>query len=165
MTVQESFMKVRFHPPFTPSNKPTPFRCPVQDHSASPISGKPLSVLLVARLTNELCLQSDWTPPVTPALWGRMEDGDCHRSPHHEQSGQWSGDCKTEPCAPSCNQPPPQQQQQQQQPYHSPEGNFQPTHGQSQTSWFNIDDKRKKELEVRFLTRINYSHHHMRLFH
>jgi len=108
--------------------------------------------------------QSDWTPPVTPALWGRMEDGDCHRSPHHEQSGQWSGDCKTEPCAPhheqsgqwsgdcesepcapSCNQPPPQQQQQ---PYHSPEANFQPTHGQSQTSWFNIDDKRKKELEI-----------------
>lgn len=96
--------------------------------------------------------QSDWTPPVTPALWGRMEDGDCHRSPHHEQSGQWGGDCKSEPCAPSCDQPPQQQhhqqQQQQQQPYHSPQGGAQPTHGQDQASWFNIDEKRKKELEI-----------------
>ncbi|KAG1816012.1 carbohydrate-binding module family 12 protein [Suillus subaureus] len=97
--------------------------------------------------------QSDWTPPVTPALWGRMEDGDCHRSPHHEQSGQWGGDCKSEPYTPSYDQPPPQQQQQQQQqeqqqPYHAPQGGIQSTHGQSQTSWFNIDDKRKKELEI-----------------
>ncbi|KAG1881378.1 carbohydrate-binding module family 12 protein [Suillus tomentosus] len=95
--------------------------------------------------------QSDWTPPVTPALWGRLEGGDCQRSPHHENSGQWAGDCKSDPCAPPCNQPPPQQQQQQQQqqqPYHSPQGGIQPTHQESQQHWFDMDDKRKHELEI-----------------
>ncbi|KAG1751615.1 carbohydrate-binding module family 12 protein [Suillus paluster] len=54
--------------------------------------------------------QGDWTPPATPALWGRMEGGGGHRRPHHETSGQWSEDCKSQPCSPSYDQP--QQQQQ-----------------------------------------------------
>ncbi|KAM5539432.1 hypothetical protein V8D89_006884 [Ganoderma adspersum] len=29
--------------------------------------------------------QSDWTPPVTPALWGRIPDDDCGEHQHHEQ--------------------------------------------------------------------------------
>ncbi|KAG2146418.1 carbohydrate-binding module family 12 protein [Suillus bovinus] len=93
--------------------------------------------------------QSDWTPPATPALWGRLQDGDCHRSPHHENSGQWAGDCKSDPCAPSCDQPPPPPPpQQQQQPYHSPQGGVQGTHGESQKHWYDIDDKKKQELEI-----------------
>jgi len=27
--------------------------------------------------------QSDWTPPITPALWGRMQGGACHEKPHY----------------------------------------------------------------------------------
>lgn len=90
--------------------------------------------------------QSDWTPPVTPALWGRLEGGGGHHRPHHEQSGQWGEDCKSQPCTPSYNQPP--QQQQQQQPYQAPQGSIQPTHGESQKHWYDLDDKRKKELEI-----------------
>lgn len=161
-------MKVRFHPPFTPSDISISCRCTVQDHSASPIPGNPLSVLLIVRFTNKYRLQSDWTPPATPALWGRLEDGDYHRSPHHEKSGQWAEDCKSEPCAPSYDQPPQhhhQEQQQQQQPYHTPQGGIQPTHEESQKHWYDIDDKRKNELEVSLLHRIDCSHHHMRLFY
>ncbi|KAG2074541.1 carbohydrate-binding module family 12 protein [Suillus decipiens] len=97
--------------------------------------------------------QSDWTPPVTPALWGRLQDGDYNHSPDHGQCGQWGGDCKSEPCAPSCDQPPPQQyqqQQQQQQPYHAPQGDIQPTRQESQkhSGWFGLDDSSKTKLEI-----------------
>lgn len=93
--------------------------------------------------------QSDWTPPATPALWGRLQDGDYNHNPDHGQCGQWGGDCKSEPCAPSCDQPPQQQyqqqqQQQQQQPYHAPQGGVQPTHQESQkhSGLFGIDEKK-----------------------
>jgi len=99
--------------------------------------------------------QSDWTPPVTPALWGRIEVGDYEHHPHHEKSGQWTEDRKPEPYAPSYDQAPqqpqqhqhqePQQQQQQQQ---APQGGATPTHEERQKHWFDLDDERKKQLEV-----------------
>jgi len=109
--------------------------------------------------------QSDWAPPATPALWGRLEgggyhsphheksgewDGECQTRPHHEKSGEWDGDCKTQPCAPSCDQSPqqPQQQQQQQQPYQAPSGGVTPTEAERKKHWYDLDDKRKTELEV-----------------
>lgn len=112
-------------------------------------------------LTDALGSQSDWTPPATPALWGRIEGDDHNRSPHHEKS-QWGEDCKCQPCAPSYDQPPQQQQQQQQQPYEAPQGGVTPTHEERQQHWYDIDDKRKKELEVCFLPQINaFTHCHL----
>jgi len=40
--------------------------------------------------------QGDWTPPVTPALWGCLQGGDHHR--HHREE-KWGGDSK------SCHSP------------------------------------------------------------
>ena len=39
--------------------------------------------------------QSDWTPPVTPALWGRLQGGGGYHSHHRE--GQWGTDCESLP--------------------------------------------------------------------
>lgn len=87
---------------------------------------------------------------MTPALWGRMEGGEHHR-PHHEKSGQWGEDCgKSEQYAPSYSQPP--QQSQQQQPYQAPQGGATPTQEERKKHWYDLDDKRKQELEVYFLS-------------
>ncbi|KAH7915199.1 carbohydrate-binding module family 12 protein [Hygrophoropsis aurantiaca] len=87
--------------------------------------------------------QSDWTPPIVPALWGRMQGGGHHH--HHEKQGQWGGDCQAQAPAPSYSQEPPvqlgQQQSQQQQ-------QVQPTVEERKKRWYDMDDNRKKELEI-----------------
>ncbi|KAH7926685.1 carbohydrate-binding module family 12 protein [Leucogyrophana mollusca] len=87
--------------------------------------------------------QSDWTPPATPALWGRMQGGG-HHHPHHGASGQWGGDCQPQQPAPSYNEKPPQQQ-----PYQQPsQPSVQTTHEERKKHWYDLDDNRKKELEI-----------------
>ncbi|KAH0827930.1 hypothetical protein J3R83DRAFT_3563 [Lanmaoa asiatica] len=86
--------------------------------------------------------QGDWTPPVTPALWGR-----CQERQYHRREEQWGGDCKP------CNTPPDYGQQQQAQ--HQEAGQpmcqtpaAQPVQEQKEKHWYDIDDEHKKELEI-----------------
>ncbi|KIK67036.1 carbohydrate-binding module family 12 protein [Collybiopsis luxurians FD-317 M1] len=76
--------------------------------------------------------QADWAPSVTtPTLWGRLSDDD---------QGEWGGYQEHHPAN---HQPPPE--------YHPP-----PPEGQDvdipqeerKRHWYDLDDKRKKELEV-----------------
>jgi len=80
--------------------------------------------------------QSDWTPPIVPALWGRLTDGDHHhKEQHHQQQQQYQ-------------QPQPQQQPQQQ---YNPPAYGQPaqvSHEEKQKPWYDLDDHRKQQLEV-----------------
>jgi hypothetical protein len=79
--------------------------------------------------------QSDWTPPVTPALWGRLSD----------QDPNYGGDCK---------QQQPYQQQQQQQPQgqcdqqsqNQPQSNS-PSNNEEKKHWYE-DEEAKKKLEI-----------------
>jgi len=78
--------------------------------------------------------QSDWTPPVTPALWGRMDDhdgGEHHQQQQHHHEGEKHHDYV-----------PPTQGG-----LPSGEGaNVQ--HEERQKHWYDLDDHRKKELEI-----------------
>ncbi|KAF9032070.1 hypothetical protein BJ165DRAFT_1358043 [Panaeolus papilionaceus] len=79
--------------------------------------------------------QGDWTPPVTPALWGRMQGND------HGHSGKWD---QPQQQKPECDDKP--QQHQQQQPIQPP-----PQYGSNNSNnskkgnWF---DDHKKELGI-----------------
>ncbi|KAL4253454.1 hypothetical protein ABKN59_002091 [Abortiporus biennis] len=85
--------------------------------------------------------QSDWAPPLTPALWARLPE-EYHGGEHHEHHEQ-------------------PQQQQPQQPYVPPQGGYDekpwdqqtkqqvPVHHEEQKkSWDDIDPERKKQLEL-----------------
>lgn len=75
-----------------------PFRSSLQDHPAPSLPGEKCHAMQPV----DPCLmlpQGDWAPPLTPALWGRLSDGD-------------KGDCQPQ------YQP---QQQQQQAPQHAPQ--------------------------------------------
>jgi len=92
--------------------------------------------------------QGDWTPPVTPALWGRMQDGhggEKQGGQHHEQQQQQQ----------------PQQQQQWQQPQQSQnQGGNQQSQPQNQSQqnevgktevkkhWYDMSDERKQQVEI-----------------
>ncbi|GLB37266.1 putative protein of unknown function (DUF3421) [Lyophyllum shimeji] len=93
--------------------------------------------------------QSDWTPPITPALWGRMSDQDGGQQGHSQQS--WSNQ-QPQNQQPQ-NQPPPSYQQpqdnggqlQQGYQYHDQK----PTHEEAKpekTHWY--DDKSKLALGI-----------------
>ncbi|KAF9227291.1 carbohydrate-binding module family 12 protein [Gyrodon lividus] len=94
--------------------------------------------------------QGDWTPPVTPALWGRMQGGGHGQRPHHQSSGQWGEDCNPSRHPSGYGQQPQHQHHQRQeadQPSYSTPA-VQPTKEEAEKHWYDIDDKRKKELEV-----------------
>ncbi|KAI0044997.1 carbohydrate-binding module family 12 protein [Auriscalpium vulgare] len=95
--------------------------------------------------------QSDWTPPLTPALWGLVphdawESGEGRRQPEQQQQQQ-SGDGY-------------QQQQGGDQGYHNsnvkppPDYNNHPDqqvdvpHEEQKKNWWDLDEKRKHELEI-----------------
>jgi hypothetical protein len=91
--------------------------------------------------------QSDWTPDVTPALWGRLSDED------------HAGECGNSGYQPSYNQGQQQQQQyqgQQQQQYQPPPPPQEQPHYNEQApnkkpdhqAWFDFDDEKKHQLEV-----------------
>lgn len=46
-------------------------RSSIQDHPAPSFAGKTLLLILKSLI---IYIQGDWTPPVTPALWGRLQD-------------------------------------------------------------------------------------------
>nr|GAT57717.1 carbohydrate-binding module family 12 protein [Mycena chlorophos] len=73
--------------------------------------------------------QSDWSPPVTPALWGRLSDedhtGEHRHHGHHEEKQQLVYEMPR------------------------PEGQTVEIHREEREKhWFDLDDHRKKELEV-----------------
>ncbi|KAJ7647514.1 carbohydrate-binding module family 12 protein [Roridomyces roridus] len=76
--------------------------------------------------------QSDWTPDVTPALWGRMQDGD-HNEGHHNEGHQAQQHHEKHHDAPR------HETQQPQVEVH---------HEEREKHWYDIDDHRKKELEI-----------------
>ncbi|KAF7979886.1 hypothetical protein HWV62_40673 [Athelia sp. TMB] len=67
--------------------------------------------------------QNDWTPPVTPALWGRIP------AEHHESAPQQP------------NNPEKGWNEQ-------PTTHVEPHHEERQKQWYDLDDQRKKQLEV-----------------
>lgn len=88
--------------------------------------------------------QSDWTPPVTPALWGRISGDEC------QQKSCYGGECK-----PSGYNP--VYEQQSQQPCHQrKEGDqssynvpvTQPPKQEAEKHWYDLDDEKKKKLGV-----------------
>ncbi|KAL1748613.1 carbohydrate-binding module family 12 protein [Schizophyllum fasciatum] len=86
--------------------------------------------------------QGDWTPDATPALWGPMGSGGDHHQ--HQQPPNYGQ-----------QQQPYQQQPYQQQPYRDEKhhdsysgDHAQPSKEEKEKSWFDLDDKRKKQLEV-----------------
>ncbi|KAG8213992.1 hypothetical protein J3R82DRAFT_10742 [Butyriboletus roseoflavus] len=94
--------------------------------------------------------QGDWTPPVTPALWGRIQG-----ERHHHREEKWGEDCKPLHAPPDYGQ---QQQQQQQvqcqvgdQPSYQASA-VQPAQEQQEKHWYEsprgIIDKHKKEFEI-----------------
>ncbi|KAF5389477.1 hypothetical protein D9757_004348 [Collybiopsis confluens] len=74
--------------------------------------------------------QTDW-PPTIPSLWGRLSD---------EDPGDWGGYEKQHPAnhqpAPEYHPPPPEGQQ------------VEIPHEERKQHWYDLDDKRKTELEV-----------------
>ncbi|KZV69357.1 carbohydrate-binding module family 12 protein [Peniophora sp. CONT] len=86
--------------------------------------------------------QSDWTPDVTPALWGRLQDGDHgfgggeYRAPeHHAENPPQYGYGQEKPAQQPVYQPPAEQTTQIQ-------------HEEKKKNWWDLDEDRKKELLV-----------------
>lgn len=86
--------------------------------------------------------QSDWAPDRTPALWGRLQDGDHgfggggeYRHPEPEKAPAYEYG---------------QNSANNQQPVYQPHPDTQVpiAHEEKKTSWWDLDDKRKQELEV-----------------
>ncbi|KAJ7072507.1 carbohydrate-binding module family 12 protein [Mycena amicta] len=81
--------------------------------------------------------QSDWTPPITPALWGRLSDQDHAGEGENKHHGQDGGN--------------EHHHQEKQQPYTPPRHEGQTVdvhHDEREKHWYDLDDKRKKELEI-----------------
>ncbi|KAF8444671.1 carbohydrate-binding module family 12 protein [Boletus edulis BED1] len=82
--------------------------------------------------------QSDWTPDVTPALWGRLQVS------QHREEKQWGEDCNPCPPAPTYGQT--QRMETDQSSYQAPPA--QPEQEHKEKHWYDIDEKQKKELEI-----------------
>ncbi|KAF7362069.1 Carbohydrate-binding module family 12 protein [Mycena venus] len=85
--------------------------------------------------------QGDWNPSITPALWGRMDDhdggGEYHQQQHHHQGQQQHHDSEKHQ-----NYVPPTQGG-------LPSGDGVTVHHEErQKHWYDLDDKRKQELEI-----------------
>ncbi|KAJ7668411.1 carbohydrate-binding module family 12 protein [Mycena polygramma] len=80
--------------------------------------------------------QSDWTPPITPALWGRLDDHDrTGESNHHQQQQHHHGESEKHHNVP--------------QPQGPPAGDSVNVHHEErQKHWYDLDENRKKELEI-----------------
>ncbi|KAJ7251788.1 carbohydrate-binding module family 12 protein [Mycena haematopus] len=83
--------------------------------------------------------QADWAPPATPALWGRMQDddrGEHYEGPeHHNREAEHDAEKHYDYMPPTQAGLP------------SGEGGN-VRHEEHQKHWFDLDDHRKKELEV-----------------
>ncbi|KAJ7594728.1 carbohydrate-binding module family 12 protein [Mycena floridula] len=81
--------------------------------------------------------QSDWTPNITPALWGRLSDGSSNHGSEHHGGQHYGSENRHEQHEQPYQQPPVQNEQP-----------VQISHEERKTHWYDLDDKRKKELEV-----------------
>ncbi|KAG6375423.1 carbohydrate-binding module family 12 protein [Boletus reticuloceps] len=88
--------------------------------------------------SSNLIAPSDWTPDVTPALWGRLQ------ASQRREEKQWGEDCKPCPPAPTYGQT---QRVETDQPSHQAPP-AQPEPEQKEKHWYDIDEKQKKELEI-----------------
>jgi hypothetical protein len=86
--------------------------------------------------------QSDWTPDITPALWGRIADDDHdgghqqhQHQQHHDQSHHQSQQKPQQPPAYGYGNEKPQQ-------------DARPTKEEQKKNWYDLDDHRKKQLEL-----------------
>ena len=94
--------------------------------------------------------QSDWTPNVVPALWGRLPDDDC--------GGEKQGGGYQPSYQPAYEQPPQQPVQEQRPPLDSQQSGqnwdehkhqkVDIPHEEQKKNWWDLDDHRKKQLEV-----------------
>jgi len=92
--------------------------------------------------------QSDWTPPMTPALWGRLGGGGGgHRDHHHHREERWGEDCKSDqtPGYGEKHGHPHRQETDQSTFQASAE---QPVQEQKEKHWYDIDEENKKKLEI-----------------
>ncbi|KAL0581837.1 hypothetical protein V5O48_000205 [Marasmius crinis-equi] len=87
--------------------------------------------------------QSDWAPDATPALWGRLQDGD-HGSGGGGYGGGGGG------YGGGNQQPPPANYQPPQQHYPTPPSDQKVDihHEEEKKNWYDLDDERKKQLKV-----------------
>lgn len=88
-----------------------------------------MSLLIFSRRSN-VSLQADWTPPITPALWARLPDDHIHEDHPAPQK------CDT------YDKPSYQAQSS------HPNQNVQIDQEERKKNWYDLDDHRKKELEV-----------------
>ncbi|KZT29050.1 carbohydrate-binding module family 12 protein [Neolentinus lepideus HHB14362 ss-1] len=81
--------------------------------------------------------QSDWTPPVTPALWGRVVEAACEdqQQQKHQEGGYQPAYSQPQ----GGDQKPWNQQSSQQVQIH---------HEERKKQWWELDDERKKQLEI-----------------
>lgn len=93
--------------------------------------------------------QGDWTPDITPALWGMVPYNNCdddYKQKHHDAA-------HNQPHKPAHEwhpTPPPQGQQQgqQQQPIQAPHQTVDIKDDEKDKNWFDLSDERKKQLEI-----------------
>ncbi|KAF8588707.1 carbohydrate-binding module family 12 protein [Ramaria rubella] len=83
--------------------------------------------------------ESNWTPPATPALWGKLPEHDSESRPAEYQQPQ--------------QQAPPQYKggslDGEEKPWHEQHSQkVEVHHEEQQKHWYDLDDKRKKELEI-----------------
>lgn len=100
--------------------------------------------------------QSDWTPPVTPALWGRLEGGGGrggghgggHRDHHRHREERWGEDRKSSPDSSDYGEKHHNRQREEgdQSPYQAP--GEQPVQEQKEKRWYDVDEEDKKKLEI-----------------
>ncbi|KAI0822071.1 carbohydrate-binding module family 12 protein [Trametes gibbosa] len=87
--------------------------------------------------------QSGWTPPATPALWGRIPEEEWHQHEHQHQEGGYN---------PGYQQPPQQPAGGNggEKPHYEPLPQSQvPIHDEERkTGWNNLPEDRKKQLEI-----------------
>ncbi|KAJ7124930.1 carbohydrate-binding module family 12 protein [Mycena epipterygia] len=82
--------------------------------------------------------QSDWTPSLTPALWGRLDDHDTGDSNYHQSQQHHGHHSDSE-----------KHHNVQETPGAPPSGqSVEVHHEERQKHWYDLDDNRKKELEI-----------------
>ncbi|KAK0225714.1 carbohydrate-binding module family 12 protein [Armillaria fumosa] len=94
--------------------------------------------------------QSDWTPDITPALWGRLSDedraGECGNSGYQPgynqgQQQQYQGQEQYQGQQQQYQPPPPPQEQ----PHYNEQA---PDKKPDHQAWFDFDDEKKHQLEI-----------------
>ncbi|KAI6021486.1 carbohydrate-binding module family 12 protein [Pisolithus microcarpus] len=81
--------------------------------------------------------QSDWAPPVTPALWGPIAGEECHEESYYGEDPAYEQHSQ---------RPRHQRKEGDQSSYNVPVA--QPPQQEAEKHWYDLDDEKKKKLEV-----------------